>query len=553
MRRLPAHVHDVRSGSLSKIVARPHYAGSGGNEVSQMKAAGLTMSYLELLKLALPETIVVITALAVLSIGLGTGRVKLTATVSTAKPAQSANDTSTATGICSAVAAFGLAVAIGTVLMLPRNATLFSGMLLITPLTSLFKIICIALAFFTVLLTTSEKSLRHPGEYLALVLFATVGLMLLVGSEELLMIFIGLELLGLSLYVMTAFDKTDVRSAEAGLKYFLFGSTSSAFTLFGISLIYGMTGTTSLPAISQKLASAFPTSSGLLAVGIIMTLVGFAFKIAAAPFHLWAPDAYQGAPVPSAGFIASASKVASFVVLGKIVLVGFAPVRGSAAWHAMLAGWSPMLAVLAALSILVGNLVALAQSNVRRLLAYSAVAHGGYTLIGLVAGGRDGFSAALFYTTTYAITLVGAFGVVGFVRRETGGDNLANFSGLYSRSPLLAGCMAIFMLSLAGIPPLAGFFGKFYLFSAALRASPNHGLLWLVALALFGSFISLYYYLMVLKFIFVDKSAEAALDRSSLMRPHGLAKATICLLAVAVLLLGVMPDILAAQILAAIP
>ena len=174
-------------------------------------------------------------------------------------------------------------------------------------------------------------------------------------------------------------------------------------------------------------------------------------------------------------------------------------------------------------------------------------------MIGLVAGGRDGFSAALFYTTTYAITLVGAFGVVGFVRRETGGDDLSNFSGLYSRSPLLAGCMAIFMLSLAGIPPLAGFFGKFYLFSVALRASPNHGLLWLVALALFGSFISLYYYLMILKFIFVDKSAEAALDRSSLMRPHGLAKATICLLAVAVLLLGVMPDILAAQILAAIP
>src|SRR6266436_9934956 len=274
-----------------------------------MKVAGSTMSYLELLKLASPETIVVITALAVLALGLGTGRVKSTATVSTAKPAQSANETSTATAICSAVAALGLAIAIGAILMLPHRTTLFGGMLVITPLTCLFKIICIALAFFTILLTTSEKTLRHPGEYLALVLFATVGLMLLVGSEELLMIFIGLELLGLSLYVMTAFDKTDVRSAEAGLKYFLFGSTSSAFTLFGISLIYGMSGTTSLAAISQKLASAFPTSSGLLAVGIIMTLVGFAFKIAAAPFHLWAPDAYQGAPVPSAGFIASASKV----------------------------------------------------------------------------------------------------------------------------------------------------------------------------------------------------------------------------------------------------
>src|SRR5207253_7744954 len=361
------------------------------------------MSYLELLKLASPEIVIVITALVVLAIGLVTGHAKSSATISTAKPAHTVSHTSIATGICSVVAALGLAIAIGAILMLPQSTTLFGGMLVITPLTRLFKIICIALAFFTVLLITSQKPPPHLGEYLALVLFATVGLMLLVGSEELLMIFIGLELLGLSLYVMTAFDKTDVRSAEAGLKYLLFGSTSSAFTLFGISLIYGMTGTTSLPAISQKLASAFPTSSGLLAVGIIMTLVGFAFKIAAAPFHLWAPDAYQGAPVPSAGFIASASKVASFVVLGKIVLVGFAPVRGSAAWHAMLAGWSPVLAVLAALSILVGNLVALAQSNVRRLLAYSAVAHGGYTLIGIVAGDREGFSAALFYASVYAV------------------------------------------------------------------------------------------------------------------------------------------------------
>jgi NADH-quinone oxidoreductase subunit N len=510
------------------------------------------MSYLELLKLASPEAIVVITALMVLTIGLTTGREAAGATVSTARPTQNAGSRSNtrSAGLCTFVAVLGLAVAIGAVLMLPRNAALFGGMLVITPLTSLFKIICVALALFTVLLTTSEKSLRHRGEYLAIILLATVGLILLVGSEELLMIFIGLELLGLSLYVMAAFDKSDVRSAEAGLKYFLFGSTSSAFTLFGISLIYGMSGATGLAAISEKLATA--SVQPLLAVGIVMTLVGFSFKIAAAPFHLWAPDAYQGAPVPSAAFIASGSKVASFVVLGKIVLLGFAPLRGSAAWHGMLPGWSPVLAVLAAFSILLGNLVALAQSNVRRLLAYSAVAHAGYTLIGLVAGGRDGFSATLFYTTTYAITLIGAFGVVGFVRRETGGDDLSNFSGLWLRSPLLAGCMAIFMLSLAGIPPLAGFFGKFYLFSVALRASPSPGLLWLVALALLGSFISLYYYLMVLKFIFVDKRTEDT-DHRLLITDQVLQKSAIFLLAGAVLLLGVMPDTLAAQILAAMP
>ena len=518
-----------------------------------MKAADATVSYLELLKFASPETIVVITALAVLAVGLGTGRVRSTTTVSTVQRARSASNSATAMRICSAVAGLGLAIAGVVVLQLPQGTTLFGGMLVITPFTSLFKIICIVLAFFTVLLIASQKSTPHPGEYLALVLFATVGLMLLVGSEEFLMIFIGLELLGLSLYVMTAFDKTDMRSAEAGLKYLLFGSTSSAFTLFGISLIYGMTGTTSLPAISQKLASAFPTSSGLLAVGIIMTLVGFAFKIAAAPFHLWAPDAYQGAPVPSAGFIASASKVASFVVLGKIVLVGFAPMRGSAAWHAMLAGWSPVLAVLAALSILVGNLVALAQSNVRRLLAYSAVAHGGYTLIGIVAGDREGFSAALFYASVYAVTLVGAFGVVAMVRHETGGDDFSNFRGLAFRSPFMAGCMAIFMLSLAGIPPLAGFFGKFYVFSAALRATPNHGLLWLVVVALLGSFVSLYYYLIVLKAIFVDEAAVPATHRVDSLSSDLLQRSTVIGLAAAVLLLGIMPGILATRILAAVP
>jgi NADH-quinone oxidoreductase subunit N len=488
------------------------------------------MSYLQLLKLASPEAIVVLTALFVLSINL------------TAKRAFS---------VSAFIAACGLVIAIGAVVMLPRHAMLFGGMLVVSPLTSLFKIVCIALALFTVLLTHAEKERRHYGEYLAIILLATVGLMLLVGSEELLMIFIGLELLGLSLYVLTAFDKLDVRSAEAGLKYFLFGSTSSAFTLFGISLIYGMSGTTSLAAMSVKMAAT--SVQPLLAVGIVMTLVGLAFKIAAAPFHLWAPDAYQGAPVPSAAFIASGSKVASFVVLGKIVLVGFAPAQGSAGWHTMVAGWSPLLAALSAFSIVIGNLVALAQSNVRRLLAYSAVAHAGYTLIGLVAGGRDGFSAALFYTTVYAVTLVGAFAVVGVVRRQTGGDDFSNFAGLASRSPLLAGCMAAFMLSLAGIPPLAGFFGKFYLFSAALNAGGSQGLLWLVLLGLVGSFVSLYYYLLVLKAIFVDEASMAAARPLHRIPPDATQQAAVALLAAIVVLLGVIPNVLASRILAAVP
>jgi NADH-quinone oxidoreductase subunit N len=308
-----------------------------------------------------------------------------------------------------------------------------------------------------------------------------------------------------------------------------------------------MCGTTGLVAIGQKLSSG-PVQP-LLAAGIVMTLVGFAFKIAAAPFHLWAPDAYQGAPIPSAAFIASGSKVASFVVLGKIVLVGFGPLHGSAAWHAMIAGWVPVLAALAALSIVLGNLVALAQTNVRRLLAYSAVAHAGYTLLGLVAGGREGFSATLFYTTIYAFTLVGAFGVVALVRRETGGDDFKDFSGLRSRSPLLAGCMAIFMLSLAGLPPLAGFFGKFYLFSVAMWAGENNGLLWLVALALIGSLISLYYYLAVLKVIFVEEPSTSGAP----INPDFLQRISLAVLAMAILFLGLVPGPLVTRITAALP
>lgn len=486
------------------------------------------MNYFELLRLAAPEAIIVLTALVVLTVGLTSARAAMW---------------------CPIAAALGIVGAVAVLFRLPAHANLLGGMLVVSPLNSLFKIVCLALALVTIPLTASEKPSPNPGEYLALLLLGALGLMLLVGSEELLMIFIGLELLGLALYVMAAFDKSDLRSAEAGLKYFLFGSTASAFSLFGISLVYGMTGATELAAIGAKLVAS--SSSPLLSLGIIMTLIGFAFKITAAPFHLWAPDAYQGAPVPSAAFIASGSKVAAFVVLGKIVLMGFAHARGSAAWHAMIAGWAPVLALLAALSILLGSFVALAQSNLRRLLAYSAVAHGGYTLLGIIAGGRDGFSAVLFYTTVYAITLVGAFAVIGIVRQETGGDDLNNFAGLAGRSPFLAGALAIFLLSLAGLPPLAGFFGKFYLFSTTLRAGPNHGLLWLVVLALFGSFVSLYYYLIPLKRMFVDQSSSTGQSLS--VQSSLLTRATIAILAAAVVVLGVIPQAWTAQIIAAMP
>jgi NADH-quinone oxidoreductase subunit N len=504
------------------------------------------MNYLELLQLAAPEAIVTATALLVLTIGLLGGGRTSSATVSSASrgTAPTSATPGAGQGLSVLVAGLGLAIAAAVIMRLPAHASLFHGMLVISPLNSLFQIVVLLLAFFTILLARAERDLPHRGEYLAMILLATIGLMLLVGSEELLTIFIGLELTGLSLYILTAFDKRRPASAEAALKYFLFGSTASAFTLFGLSFIYGLTGTTSLDEIGARLAT-MPVQPILLA-GVVMTLIGFAFKIAAAPFHLWAPDAYQGAPISSAAFIASGSKVASFVVLGKILLIAFVPLHGNAGWHAMAGGWVPILSTLAALSILIGNLAALVQKNVRRLLAYSAVAHAGYTLLGLIAGGRAGFSATLFYTTLYGLTLVGAFGVVGFVRRETGGEELSDFAGLRDRSPVLAGCLAVFVLSLAGLPPLAGFFGKFYLFSVALRSTENYGLLWLVVIALFGSLISLYYYLLILKAAFVDGSNTSDFA----FRPDLLTRLAIVVLALAVLLLGIFPASLLNRILA---
>jgi len=436
-------------------------------------------------------------------------------------------------------------IAITAVTFLPGNETLFGGMLVISPLTSLFKIICLALAFFTILLTQAEKAPRHPGEYLALVLLATVGLMLLVESEELLMIFIGLELLGLTLYVMAAFDKTDARSAEAGLKYFLFGSTSSAFTLFGISLIYGMSGATGLAAISTKLATT--SVQPLLAVGIVMTLVGFAFKIAAAPFHLWAPDAYQGAPVPSAGLHCFGFEGCVVCCAGKIVLIGFSPVQGSAGWHAMVAGWSPVLAALAALSIVIGNLVALAQSNVRRLLAYSAVAHAGYTLIGFVAGDREGFSppCSTRRLCDHACRRVWR------CRRRAARNRRRQFLYFFrARFPFsIARRMhAVFMLSLAGIPPLAGFFGKFYCFSTALHAGANHALLLARRACPRRQFRLAVLLPSRVESDFYRYTVAGGCEPMEHVRSDFLQRATVTLLAAPVVLLGVMPNILASRI-----
>ncbi len=482
-------------------------------------------SYLDLLNLLGPETILVLTSLAALFVDLGALR------------DQPLPRRWLAGG---GVTALGGLLAILWLTNVTAQANLAHGILVVDPLTQLVKVVLVAMLLFTVALSLRAEFTEHVGEYFCLLLLATVGMMFLVSSEDVLTIFVALELTSLSLYILTAFNKRSLVSAEAGLKYFLFGGVAAAFTLFGLSLIYGLAGSTNLREIATNLAGK--GTDPLLMVALIMVVMGFGFKIAAVPFHLWAPDAYQGAPTPAAALIASGSKVASFFVFAKVMALGFAGIEGNGAWRQFAPGWVPVLATLAVASMLLGNLAAIAQSSVKRLLAYSAIAHAGYMLLGLLAMSNphrraDGMAALVYYITTYGLTTIGAFGVVQIVER-TGGDSLENFAGFSRRAPLVAVCLMVFMLSLAGIPPLAGFFGKFYLFTAAAGAEPgNLGLLWLVIFAIAMSAVSLYYYLQVLKRAFVAAPAEAAIAPVvSFME-----RLTLALLALAVVVLGALP------------
>jgi NADH-quinone oxidoreductase subunit N len=403
------------------------------------------------------------------------------------------------------------------------------------------------LTIFTVLLSIGTDFTVHVGEYFALVLLATIGMMFLVSSEDILMIFVSLELTSLSLYILTAFNKQNARSAEAALKYFLFGGMAAAFTLFGLSLLYGLSGATNLGQIAAAIKG--PKLDPLLVLAIVMTVVGFGFKVAAVPFHLWAPDAYEGAPAPSAALIASGSKLAGFFVFAKVMMLGFAGAEGSGAWRAYSPGWVPVLALIAAASMILGNLTAIVQTSVRRLLAYSAIAHGGYMLLGVMAHRGQSLAALVYYATTYGLTTVGAFGVVSVIQAGSGGDRISDFAGLSRRSPILAFCMMVFMLSLAGIPPLAGFFGKFYVFASALTPGPQQlGLLWLVLLAIGMSAVSLFYYLQVLKQIYV---IEPETTDHSLNAPV-LGQVVLALAALGVVLFGCFPSLIIDRLVSAI-
>ncbi len=490
----------------------------------------MAVSYLQILKLAAPEAIVVITALGVLAIDL---------------LAMRGQPRSLRFLIEGLFASFGCVAAIFFMVNLEVHGRLPGGVMVSDALSPLIKSALLILAIFTLFVSFNGSFTEHVGEYIALILLATTGMMFMVSTENLLMIFVSLELTSLSLYILAAFNKRSPQSAEAALKYFLFGGMAAAFTLFGLSLIYGASGSIYLPEIAASLKGQ--GMDPLLALALVMTVMGLGFKIAAVPFHLWAPDAYQGAPTPSAAFIASGSKVASFFLLARVMMLGFAGAGGSAAWHHFVAGWTPLLAVMAVFSMLIGNLAAIAQSNVKRLLAYSAVAHGGYALLAVLSNDQRGVASLLFYVATYGLTVVGAFGVVAIVEEAAGDSQISSFAGLSRRAPVLSLCMMIFMLSLAGIPPLAGFFGKFYLFVAAAGAAKDLGLLWLVIFAIAMSAVSLYYYLLVLKQIYV----VPARDNTPLKVPI-VSLVALGLMAALVFLLGCSPEMVVGKLIAAL-
>ncbi len=412
----------------------------------------------------------------------------------------------------------------------------------------------LVLTALTLLLLIDADFTQHVGEYVAVVLMAAAGGLLIAAARDLLVTFIGLELLSLGLYILTAFAKSSGKSAEAAIKYYLFGGMSAAFLLFGFSYLYGMTGSTNFSAIYAALSQTQAGSSPLFFVALVAIAAGLGFKVAAVPFHLWAPDTYEGAPAPAAAFIASVSKVASFALLVGIasacVLPLSTPSAGSpvriemgisAAFRPMFFNLTVSFLVfaMAAASMVVGNLAALAQISVRRLLAYSAIAHAGYILLGIGAGSTQASAAVLYYILIYGLTTIGAFGVVDVVQRATGSDRLDAFLGLHRRNPLLAAVLLVLFLSLAGIPPLVGFWAKFNLFAAVLGVSAGPLPFALVALAVAFSAVSLYYYLQVLKRAYVMPAVD-----ETRIKAHPVTIAVLALIAVAVVLLGCFPAFL---------
>ena len=371
------------------------------------------------------------------------------------------------------------------------DTTISAGLLAIDGFATFFKSIVIVSALLTVLMSPSYLRVEtvRPAEYYFLILCATLGMLFMASGVDLITLFIGLETMAISFYILAGYLKPNQRSNEASVKYFLLGAFSLGILLYGMSLFYGATGTTSLSGIAEALAGGERTL--LLSLALVLLVAGMGFKIAAVPFHMWAPDVYEGAPTPVTAYLSVGSKAASFAMILRIFIEGL---------PSLVADWQVLFWVLAAVTMTVGNIAALTQNNTKRMLAYSSIAHAGYILIGVVAATERGVAAAMVYLWVYIFMQLGAFAVVAMLRRQDViGDELKDLSGLYLRKPLAAIAMLIFMLSLGGIPPTAGFMGKLWLFGAAIES----GFVWLAVIFVVNSVISLYYYYRVIVFMWL--------------------------------------------------
>ena len=382
--------------------------------------------------------------------------------------------------------------------------SLFLGMIRLDVFSSFFKILLLLATAATILFSLRSEELdeRLKGEYYALLLAITLGMFLMASSTNLLMIFISLETVSLTSYILAGFLTHSPRSSEAAFKYITYGAVASGTMLFGLSLIFGMTGTGDLAQISGRLTELLAAGEiAPLAVLIAITFVlaGVGYKIASVPFHMWSPDVYEGAPIPITAFLSVASKSAGFALFIRFFYAGFGNTELMQA-----VDWPFMLAIVSALTMTVGNLAALPQQNVKRLLAYSSIAHGGYLLMGGVLLTSQGIGAILFYLVVYLFMNLGAFYVVVLIANEVGSEMVEGYRGLSSRAPLVAGAMVIFLVSLAGIPPFAGFFGKWVLFTAVLE----QGYYWLAFVGLLNSVVSLYYYARIVKAMFFEDAGE---------------------------------------------
>ncbi len=419
-----------------------------------------------------------------------------------------------------------LGAGISSALLWNRNASSF-GVIVADNFGLFVTLVLVVVGILTILFSSQvvERDGLPAGEYYALVLFAIAGMMMMATASDLLVIFIALEVLSLAVYVLTGIRREDPRAIEAAFKYFLLGAFSSAFFLYGIAFTFGLTGTTHLDRIGSYLAAQSLSDNPLILVALGLLLVGFSFKISAVPFHMWTPDAYEGAPAIVTGFMSTGVKAAAFAAFARVFLSAFEPFS---------ADWAPVVWWIAAATMILGTVVGVAQTNLKRMLAYSSIAHGGYLLVGLVAANQVGKAAILFYLLAYAVTNLSAFGVIALLgSRDKPNDELRDYAGLWQTRPALSALMTVCLLSLGGLPPTVGFIGKWYIFSAAVGA----GYYGLAIIGVLTSVISVFFYLRVVVMMYMqDRGADAPV-----VQINAVSMAALTVAIVAIFYLGILP------------